>query len=432
MRSVLRRPPGPGRRTQQCFPVIDRSERLRRRFKLVIGCGTVFALAGMIAGTRAGRFGSTWLWDRAKWSVLGAIGLPPDRADIDKEWRLKRAMGIAATERTYRKFYDRTASPAWRKILQAAGMAPADALFRWANYDWTVVLSSEVFEADETGRAYRMRPGRRAFWARNHSLPDGLASFFFLPDTPVVQAAMAEAHEPALPESFQTTNSWGCRGPEPDRTACVRGLILGDSFMQGLFVADDQTPAECLARDLRSTWPVSVSLLNTGHIGYSPEQYHQTLVEYYDRWRPHFIILSVCPNDFGNAVEVLQGKGQWAEGQYWLDQINQFCRTRQVPCLLVPVPFESQVAGRGDQGHYPGGVCNIYQGPASGYLNPVEAFTTEHLRLIKEAMARGKRPATSPLFNGHLEDGHFSPLGCELWAQLVAQRLALIMDAPPQ
>ncbi len=312
-------------------------------------------------------------------------------------------------------------------------MAPDDALFRWANYDWTVVLSSQVFEPDATGRAYRMRPNRRAFWSRNHALPDGLASFFFLPDTPEVREAMADAHELAMPESFQTTNSWGCRGPEPDLAAQVRGLVLGDSFMQGLFVSDERTPPECLARALREEWKVSVSLLNTGHIGYSPEQYYQTLVEYCDRFAPHFVIQSVCPNDFGDALEVLQGKADWEEARYWLGKIHQFCQTRQIPCLLVPAPFESQVVGPGNQGHYPGQLCQYFEGTVPFYLNPVEAFTEENLRLVKEATRRGKRFATSPLFNGHLDDGHFSNRGSELWAKLVAHRLTLVVDplAPP-
>ena len=42
--------------------------------------------------------------------------------------------------------------------------------------------------------------------------------------------------------SVQTINSWGLRGPEPDTTAPLRGIVLGDSYMQGLFVADDRPP----------------------------------------------------------------------------------------------------------------------------------------------------------------------------------------------
>ena len=37
--------------------------------------------------------------------------------------------------------------------------------------------------------------------------------------------------------STQTTNSWGLRGPEPDMRAAWRGIVLGDSYMQGLLSA---------------------------------------------------------------------------------------------------------------------------------------------------------------------------------------------------
>ena len=64
------------------------------------------------------------------------------------------------------------------------------------------------------------------------------------------------------------------------------------------------------------------------------------------------------------------------------------------------------------------------------YLDPTDAFTTENLRLLGEAGRRGQRLATNPLYNGHMGDGHFSPLGCALWSRLVGARLALLLDSP--
>ena len=55
-------------------------------------------------------------------------------------------------------------------------------------------------------------------------------------------------------------------------------------------------------------------------------------------------------------------------------------------------------------------------------------FTDENIRQFREAARRGRRPATSPLFNGHLDDGHFSPLGCALWGRVVARRITLLLD----
>ncbi len=65
-----------------------------------------------------------------------------------------------------------------------------------------------------------------------------------------------------------------------------------------------------------------VSVFNTGHIGYSPEQYYHTLLEYFDRFRPDFVLVSVCSNDFGDSASALPGRGDWAEGKSWLNVIQ--------------------------------------------------------------------------------------------------------------
>ncbi len=290
------------------------------------------------------------------------------------------------------------------------------------------MLSSKVFEVDDSGRAYRMRPGTRSLWTSSHILRRGLAGFFFLPDTPEVRSALGGAKVEILPRSIQTTNSWGCRGAEPDPTAKARVLVLGDSFMQGMLVSDVDTPPACLERVLHETWNVPVSVLNTGHIGYSPEQYFYTLRAYFDRFRPHFVVVSLCPNDFGGTLEVLDGGGHWDEGMYWINAIEDFCRFRTIPYLLVPVPLESQVAGLGRQGHYPGPLSDRSHLGSYFYFNPVEAFTAENLRLVGEGRAIGRRPRYSPLFNGPLRDGHFSALGSALSAREVGRRIALLFD----
>ena len=424
------RPGGRARSRQLLLPALERSRRLDRRFKVAILALTTSGLVGLVGGVPAGRAFVARAANRVVGVYRGLISFPPGRESAEAEWRIKRAEGVERTAATYRAYFETQATPAWRKILAASGMAPGEVLLRWANYDWTVVLSPRVFRADDSGRAYRMQANTRAFWTRNHSLPGGLASFFFLPDIAEVHSALVEAEEGILPESYQSTNSWGCRGPEPDPRATARVLVVGDSFMQGLFVADDQTPPECLARVLRESWGVPVSVLNTGHIGYSPEQYYYTFEEYVGRFRPHVVVISVCPNDFGDALKVLSGGGDFVEGKYWINAIQQACRTRQVPSLLVPAPFESQVAGQGVQGHYPGRVSDLSEAGSQFYINPVEAFTDEHLRLVREGEAAGRRPATSPLFNGHLKDGHFSALGSALWGREVGRRITRILDRP--
>ncbi len=123
------------------------------------------------------------------------------------------------------------------------------------------------------------------------------------------------------------------------------------------------------------------------------------------------------------ALDVLAGGGDWDEGMYWIGAIDDFCRSKSTRCLMVPAPFESQVVVRGNQGHFPGKLSDLRPDSPMFLLNPVEAFVDEHLRLVDEATALGRRPATSPLFNGHLSDGHFSARGAALWAREVGRRV---------
>ena len=84
-----------------------------------------------------------------------------------------------------------------------------------------------------------------------------------------------------------------------------------------------------------------VSVLNTGHIGYSLEQYDQTLRALGDRFRPHYVVISVCQNDFGD----LNDPASWSEGEYWLDQIVELCRHREWQFLFVPLADEFAILG---------------------------------------------------------------------------------------
>jgi hypothetical protein len=229
-------------------------------------------------------------------------------------------------------------------------------------------------------------------------------------------------------QSRQSTNTWGLRGPEPDPAAALRGIVLGDSFMQGYLIGDDDTPPECLRRDLETHLKTKASILNTGHLGYSPEQYYYSLLAFADRFPAHFVVVSVCSNDFGDLFEVLKGKGDWDEGKYWLEKINDFCAARRWPCLVVSVPFENQMLGRRRSGDYPGTISNILKTGAMTFLDPTDAFINAHLDLMIQADLRGIRFYRSPLFNNQFDDGHFSALGAEVWAGAVGRRVRLLLE----
>jgi hypothetical protein len=406
---------------------VERSERLARRFKAVILLGTVFLVSLILATSSSGRYLARWLETRSRWTLLRAVGLSPSREEIDADWRRKRLYDIEQTRAKLRSTYAEYGPP-MRRLLDYAGLDPDHALLRWGNFDRTLYLPSTVFEPDDTGRSYRFRPGTRSIWVRNLKLKGGILAYFPVPASERLTEIIAETGAVVVSTSVQTTNSWGLRGPEPDTKAPLRGIVLGDSYMQGLFVGDDQTPSECLKRHLSGRLGIKTEILNTGHLGYSPEQEYYTLLEYAGRFHPHFVVLSFFANDFGDLFDVLDGKGDWADGSYWLGRITQFCRTRQMICLAVPAPWVNQIDGARKAGDYPGKVSNILETMGTEYLDPIEDFTNESLRQYLIRVREGKPTSPNPLFNGQLGDGHFSPLGCEVWARAVGDRLILLLD----
>ena len=414
------------RPAQRCFGFLERSQRLARRFKAAILLGTSLVVVVSLASSSSARYQAGWLATRARWSVLQGIGIPPGRDEIDAVWRRRRLHDIEQTRGKLRSTYAEY-NPPMRRLLDYAGLDPDHALLRWGNFDRTLYLPSTIFEPDDTGRSYRFRPGMRSIWVRNLKLKGGILAYFPVPLGPELDRIVEGTGAQLVSTSVQTTNSWGLRGPEPDTDATLRGIVLGDSYMQGLFVGDDQTPSECLKRHLSRNLKARVEVLNTGHLGYSPEQEYYTLREYADRFRPRFVVLSLFANDFGDLFEVLEGKGDWEEGKYWLGQITQFCRTRGLICLTVPAPWVNQLEGQRKAGFYPGMVSNILESTGQSYLDPFEDFATELLRLSTERQREGKPTSPNPLFNGSLGDGHFSPLGCDVWARAVAKRLGLLL-----
>ena len=155
-----------------------------------------------------------------------------------------------------------------------------------------------------------------------------------------------------------------------------------------------------------------MSILNTGHLGYSPEQEFHTLVEYADRFHPQFVVLSLFANDFGGIDEVVQGGGDWDDSNYWIGEILQYCRSKGMICLVVPVPLERQVFARRFAGHYQGRISNYVETSGQDYIDPIEDFVDEHIKLLIEGERAHHRPANCPLYNGRIADGHFSAAGC--------------------
>jgi lysophospholipase L1-like esterase len=411
---------------QGVFPFISRSERLDRAFKLIILASTTMVALGMLGGTPAGRRAVRSVDQYARESARSIVGLPEDRAEVEARHLQDRLAG-AGQARAFLEQVARNKGPTMREFLRVAGMDPESAVVRWGNFDWTLVLSSAVFEPDDSGRSYRLKPKTRSVWLIGLTI-DKVQAMFEIPDTPEARRLGEAVGGRVVPQSVQTTNSWGCRGPEPDPDARVRGLVLGDSNMQGLLVGDHESPPARLEATLRRDLGVPVSILNTGHLGYSIEQYYYTLLAYHDRFRPQFVIVSICNNDFGD----IRNPANLAESEYWLDELLQFCRTRAIEYLVVPVPAEDDMLGRRNESVFPGKLSAIYKRSGLNYVNPIEEFTDEHLRLRNEALREGRPFPHSPLFNRHhAGDNHLSPIGSALWARIVARRLERIWQGQP-
>jgi hypothetical protein len=412
----------PNRQRQAEFRFLRRARRLDRDFKAGIVGGTIALLAILVAALSPGRYLTSWLAARGRWIVLRSIGLEPDRKELDDDWRRKRLFDISQSKTKLAASFGEY-DEAGQELLRYTGLDPEHVLIRWGNFNRTVLLPSTIFEADESGRSYRFRPNVRSIWVRNFPMKGDVKAYFQVPDAPVVAQLVTGTGASIVEGSVQTTNSWGLRGPEPNLDAPWRGIVLGDSYIQGLFVGDDQTPSECLKRDLKKRFEADVEILNTGHLGYSPEQYYFTLKEYAERFPTRFVVVSFFANDFGELFEAIQGRGDWEESAHWLNEIYQFCNARAMICLFVPAPWVNEIDGVYQPGFYPGMAANLLAAAGTRYLDPFDAFVDAHLAATNEAQSKGSPSTSSPLFNGRIGDGHFSPHGCEIWAAAVGRRL---------
>jgi hypothetical protein len=413
---------------QRRFRFIERAETLERVFKITVLVGTVVLVVGLVFALPVGRYWSTWLFTRTRWLAQSAVGLKPDHSEIERDWRRRRLFDVTSARNSLSATFAEY-PPTMQRLLRFAELDPDHALVRWGNFDRTVLLPGNIFEADDTGRSYRFRPNVRSIWVRNFPVKGQVKAYFQVRDLPEVADLLKGTGATVVEGSAQTTNSWGLRGPEPNLKASWRGIVLGDSYMQGLFVGDHETPSECLKRDLESRLQAPVEILNTGHLGYSPEQYYYTLLEFGRRFPPQFVVVSIFANDFGGDVEsVFQGNGDWEEARYWLWRVREYCSERDAVFLVVPAPWVKQIEEPQLAGNYPGKFSNVLEATGLEYLDPIEDFVNAHLEAKLKLRKSGSHPTGNTLFNGRVGDAHFSAEGCRVWAKAVGQRLALVIE----
>ena len=415
---------------QRLLPFAGRLARREAIFR-ALTWGTSLTLAfGLLAASPTVRFAVREGVSLVRTALHRPFVEADERPVPEGVWRARRERGIAETRGVLARYYA-GAGPKMRRLFEVAGMDPEHAVVRWGNVDRTFCLSSGVFAPDEA-RSYRLLPERRSIWLREIVLHRGPFGLFMVPDTAEVRAAAKEVGAVPVEGSAQTTNSWGLRGREPDPGAEVRGVVLGDSYMQGMFIGDMETPPSRLEAELARSLGRSVSLLNGGHLGYSPEQYYRTLEEYGDRFRPGFAVVAVCSNDFGDGVRLLEeGTADWEEAGYWLRRIVRYCRARMMNCVVAVVPDERQILATRRSGRFPGPLDRLVGVPSVRFVNPTDALATAHLEAVRRLVESGRQiQSYSPMYNGHIGDGHFSPEGAEVWARETARRLlALGVDS---
>jgi lysophospholipase L1-like esterase len=421
-----RRRPAPLR--QLSLPFVERGLRRERWFKRLMILTTCLVLALIGRGVPWGRYMTAAVVSSTHLATFRALGVPKPRSEIDDSWRRFRQHGIEVTRPRVDRVYNES-DPSTQRLFRYAGVDPEHGLLRWANFDWTLLLPSGVFEADDAGRSYRFRPRTHSIWLRNLPMTPGVLTFYLVPDRPGLADAIRGTTAIPMETSRQTTNSWGLRGPEPDPDAPLRGIVLGDSYMQGMFVGDDETPPECLRHYLQDYLKTRVSILNTGVLGYSTEQYYHSLIAFADRFRPQFVVVSVSSNDFGNLVDVVtRGEGDWREGNYWLEQIIHFCEAHQSRYVIVPAPHQPNMFGRRMSGYYPGALANTLKVQSLMFLDPMDDFINAHLRELIKGEREGARPRGCALFNDDIGDLHFSPAGAKVWAASVGDRLVPLIE----
>ena len=121
---------------QGTFSFVARSRRREHWFKLAIVATTLVVAAALIAAAPRGRYLVVSLADRSRRLAWQAVGVPPDRSEIDAEWARYRQQGIVDTLREFQKVYAEI-DPPLRRLMKYAGNDPETGILRWGNYSRT-------------------------------------------------------------------------------------------------------------------------------------------------------------------------------------------------------------------------------------------------------------------------------------------------------
>ncbi len=163
-----------------------------------------------------------------------------------------------------------------------------------------------------------------------------------------------------------------------------------------LFVGDDQTPVECLKRELKSRLGATVEILNTGHLGYSPEQYYYTLFEYGKRFPPRFVVVSFFANDYRRFPGGARGQGRLGRGRLLAGpDLAVLFLDRRSNVSSFPPRGSTRSRGRKWRAITPARLANLLEVVGSDYLDPIADVRQRSARDLANKARRLETPAGS-------------------------------------
>jgi lysophospholipase L1-like esterase len=272
-----------------------------------------------------------------------------------------------------------------------------------------VMLSRRLYRVvDMDGRAsYGYKPNlhKLSFW----TAADGLSWRMETEDTPALRAALADLG----PELLLTASydDGGFRRTDPDLAVDCQAhvLFLGDSFTDGLWVADTDTFANRYARVARARSGMRVCPVNAGVNGYGSFEERFVLEhEFEHAGRPPLVFVMYFPNDVDqNYDAVVDGTlpdadRPWRESLDELRRMKRFADARGITLVLAAIPTSTQAIEGLSQAHYQDALRRFAAAERIVFVNLIEGFT-----------ARGPRKLYLP------GDPHFTPLGHQVTAELL-------------
>jgi hypothetical protein len=155
---------------------MERLARRERSFKRLILLATSLVLADMLWTSPWSRSGAATAASEARQVVRQVLSLPRPRAEVDAACKRYRELGIEIYRRALDRVYAEE-DPAMQRLMRYAGLDPGHGMLRWGHYNLTLLLPSKVFEPDDEGRSYRLRPSNRSIWLWNLTIPNGALMF---------------------------------------------------------------------------------------------------------------------------------------------------------------------------------------------------------------------------------------------------------------